>query len=483
MIRLSLLLYRWLILLYPSSFRRRWDAAMTSAFRDALEGRLLRLGRWGLAHHWARTVLDLAVNVPAEWAVLMRGGHAVEGRRHTLIGMDARGGGAIDAIRYELVHAVRGLRRAPALALTIVTGLAVGIGVVTAFFGLVDALLLRPLPYSEPEELVRLQERGPGMLMDHVSPAAYEALRTGARSLGSLGLYQDASLNLATDEWTESVSGARVGPALLRTLGVRPALGRLPGPADTFTGTETVLVLGDGLWRRRFDADPGVVGRVVTLEGEQAQIVGVMPEGFAFPGFGEVWAPFTQPRSELLATGEQVAAVARLAPGVAVELARAEVESLGRRLAAAASIPASAELRVVEGLFYRSRGLGVLPWLFLGAAGVVLLVVCSNVASLLLARGARRRSEIAVRASLGATRGRLVGGTLLEGALLAAAGGGLGLLVSRGILRIFLHHVGGSFPLWFDPVLDARVVAFAVLASAGSVLLFGVPPALEGSRL
>lgn len=478
-------LYRWLLLLYPPGFRRAFGDEMARTFGRVLEDRVRRRGTWGWLLHWGRTVGDLAVNVPAEW---VGRGRATGPARRKSPGRGPTEGrpvsGPLDAARYELYQGARALLRTPGLALSVVTTLAVGIGVVTAFFSLVNALLLRPLPYAEPHELVRLQESGVrGMRVGHVSSEAFEVLREGARSVEGPAVFRGMSFNLGSDDWTESVRGARVGPDLLPLLGVRPTLGRLPGPADAFTGAETVVVLGHDLWRRRFEGDPGVLGRTVTLEGAPARVVGVMPEGFTFPEFGEIWAPFTEPRGELLAPGEQVDVVARLGDGVAVETARSEVGTLGTGLAEAGLRPPEVRLTVHEGLYDRARGFGFLPWLFLGAAGAVLLVVCSNVASLLLARGARRRSEMAIRSSLGASRGRLVGRTLLEGGVLAAAGGALGLLLSAGILRVFLARLGANFPLWFDPAVDPRVVAFAVLASAGSVLLFGLPPALAGSRI
>lgn len=390
----------------------------------------------------------------------------------------------MDTMLQEVRSAVRSLARARGTSLVIVLTLAFGIGVVSAFFSFVDALLLRPLPYAHPQELVHISEESPGMYQFQVSPGVYRELRTGSvPSIAGVAAYQGTwDFNLSGPDWTESVSGARVSPELFSLLGVKPMLGRLPGKDETYTGAETVVVLGHELWARRFHSDPAVVGTTVHLDGTPAQVVGVMPPGFVFPERGEIWAPMPEPPGTSAGSPEGVMLVARLAKGATTTAVQQQLTGLARHMAAAGMLPSGARLDMAA-LYDRSGGIGYLPWILLGAAGLVLLIVCSNVASLLLARAARRSTDAALRSVLGASRGRLVGEALLEGGLLAACGGVLGLIASGWILRAFLAGLRANFPLWFHPGLDLRVVAFTAGIAVLSVAAFALPPALSGSRV
>lgn len=390
----------------------------------------------------------------------------------------------MDTLRYDLTQATRSLLRAPHLTATVVLTLAVGIAVVSGFFSLLNGILFRPLPYAESHEIVRLQETRPdrSVTAGWVSPHTYRALEGGSGSFESVGMYEDARINLATDDWVTSVPAVRMEPTTLDLLGVAPALGRSLGPADAFTGAPTVALLGHDLWTRRFEADPAVLGHIVRVDGDPVQVVGVMPEGFVFPDRGELWLPFERPRGEVLADGDWSVA-ARLADRTTPEEARAELSRTAAGLADEGLIPAGSRLWMTELVNRAAGGFGPLMGLLLGVGVFVLMVVCSNVASLLLARSARRRSEMAVRSALGASRERLIVQALMEGLTLAALAGALGLVLSTWMVNGFLVALDVPYPAWFEPQVDLRVVSFTALVSAASVLLFGLPAALEGSKV
>lgn len=450
--------YRSLLLLYPPGVRRDGADEMASTFEARLHERLTRRGGRGAVVHLARTAADLAVNVPAAW---------LEVASPTLV-------------RDEFAFAIRGLVRDRSLTLTLIPTLAVGIGAVTGFFSIVNAQLFRPLPYHEPERLVRFEAWGPGYGIGAVPVAALDVLRAEA-SFDRVGAYEPTRFNLGHEAWTDTYQGARVDAHALQALGVEPLLGRLVLADDVHTGREVGVLLGHRIWSEAFGRDPGVVGRHVLFEGSEVPVLGVMPEGFVFPERGELWAPFTEP----LSTGRAdrgVTALARLAPGTTLARADAEVSALAAGLAERGLVPDGFHITVLEDLFNRGRALTFLPWLLIGTGLAVLLVVCSNVASVLLARAARRQSEMAVRSALGASTGRLLGGALLEGAILASLGASLGLLLAGAGLDVFLAALGANFPAWFRPEIDGRVLTFTVAALTLSVLLFALPAGLQGAR-
>lgn len=391
----------------------------------------------------------------------------------------------MDALAHDIRMAARSLVRARALSATVILTLALGIGTVSAFFSLLDALRLRPLPYADPDRLARVEEDRPGPSWAfRVSPEVYRQLNDGgAPSIEAVAAYERETANLAAEGTTERVLTAPVAPEMFQLLGVRPELGRLPGPGDAYTESRTVAVIGHNLWVRTFHADPGVLGTDVRLDGDPVQVVGIMPEDFRFPEDQEVWYPLTRADDELAAQWGGHLLLARLADGASPEEAGRDVQRLAGRLVAAGLVPPGTRISVVPGLLDRDRFLGALPWICLGAAGLVLLIVCSNLASLLLARGSRRAADAALRSALGASRGRLIRTALLEGTLLAAAGGALGLLISVWILKAFLAGMVANYPPWFHPALDIRVVVFVALTTVLSVLAFGLVPAPEGSRV
>ncbi|HEX8696734.1 MAG TPA: ABC transporter permease [Longimicrobium sp.] len=406
---------------------------------------------------------------------------------------DVRGGGLPETLLQDLRYGARTLRRAPAFALTVVLTSALAIGANTAIFSVVDAVLLRPLPFEDPGRLARLW----GGLADGTAeriPVSYPNFadyRSQARTLRNVAAYSPTSAVLrAPGGEPESVWGARASADLFPLLGVRPELGRAYSPEEDRPDGPPVVVLGHELWRRRFASDPGVVGRQVTLDDRSVTVVGVMPPGFRFPVEGErseYWVPVaSDPGSaERLPNrrGKYLLVIARLGPGVGLERARAEIETIGRRLEAQyPDANTGWRFRLVPLREDVVGGARPALLVLLGAVGLVLLISCANVANLLLARAAARADEIAVRRALGASRARIVRQLLTESLLLSLAGGALGLLLAGWLVRAIARAGPADVPRLADAGLNAPVLGFALALSVVTGIVFGLAPALQGSR-
>jgi predicted permease len=385
---------------------------------------------------------------------------------------------------HEFRQAVRALRHARSFALTAVFTLAIGMAAATAIVTVLHGVLLRPLPYADPDRLVVLLHGGSGP----VSPADYQDYRRQAKSFVSVSAAQAWGATLTGSGAPERLQGLQVSADLFATLGVQAALGRTFAAGEDQPGRDRVVVIGHGLWERRFGRDPRIVGRTITLEGEPHTVVGIMPQGFHFAPFwittASLWRPLTLAHRLDDRGGRSLRLFARLRPDATLEGAQADVGTIAARLAAA--YPATnARLGIdVVPLHEKVVG-GIRPTLLLlgATAALVLLVACVNVASLQLVRGSVRQRELAVRAALGAGRGRLLRELLAESMLLSAAGGVLGVLLAAwAVSWIGTLLPPGSMPRQQEIGLHPAVLAAAALTVVLSALVAGLAPALQLSR-
>ncbi|HLM57076.1 MAG TPA: ADOP family duplicated permease, partial [Pyrinomonadaceae bacterium] len=393
----------------------------------------------------------------------------------------------------DLRYGLRTLSRKKGLTLAAVLTLALAIGANTAIFSVVNAVLLRPLPYPEAERLVRLGSSNPktGVEIGTLSPPDFYDLRAGGRVFEGASAVDGWSPSLTGGGEPERVSAARVSANFFEVLGVRPALGRGFVPQEEVRGNHLVAVLGEGLWRRRFNSDPSVVGRGVTLNGVSYTVVGVMPRGFEPPRFAggdserpELWAPFAPDLKQWGRSGRSVdAAVARLKEGVSLDEARAEVSALAARLREQYPETNANTGAAVESLHEHLVGGVRKPLLLLlGAVGFVLLIACANVANLLMARAAGRRREFAIRAALGAGGRRILRQLLTESLLLSVLGGAAGLLLAMWASDL-LVRLGPQPVQQLGAVgADARVAAFTLAVTVLTGVVFGLAPALQAAR-
>jgi putative ABC transport system permease protein len=404
---------------------------------------------------------------------------------------DQRGFPPVEALIQDLRHAARGLRRQPGFTLGASLTLALAIGLTTAVYSLVYGVLLRPLPYADPDRLVRIWEEHAGAQAiggnRWLSQHTHEQWMADRRTLSAFGAYTSASGVLRTADVQQALSGAAFTPSLVGVLGVTPALGRWFTDDDAREGADRVIVIAHTLWRDRFGARPDVVGTSVLLDEQPSRIVGVAPASFRFPSdTAQFWSPYAVPTvaSEPRRTSG-FNGVGRLAESATV----AEVASEGTAAARRATRPMSAEVVFGKGgpvvvharLLRDDVSVAVRPALVALAAAVtlILIVACANVASLLLARAVARQREFAIRTAVGASRGRLVFQTFAESALLACAGGATGVAIAWALVRSLPSIAPDRFPRLLDVQLDTHVLSVAFATTAAAALLAGLVPALR----
>ena len=395
----------------------------------------------------------------------------------------------------DLRYGLRGLRRAPGFTAVAALTLALGIGATTAIFSVVNAVVLRPLPYRDAERVVMvwMDNRPQRMPEDIHSWPNFADLRAQGTIFAHLAAYYPGGYNLTGGcaEGGSACEPQRVAAGvttadLFDVLGVRPAIGRPFEAAEEVQGKDGVVVISHGLWTRMFGADPGAVGRTVRLNGRERTVIGVMPRGFAFPSAQtELWVPLVLPPQAREARGSfGLYVVGRLAPGVSLERAKRDVATVWGRLQqqyAEAIGPYGVNLVALPEQVV-GRSLRTALWVMLGAVAAVLLIGCANVANLLLSRAAVREREVSVRLALGASRRRLVRQLLTESVLLATIGGVLGVALAWGGMRALTRLAPADIPRLDEVRLDAPVLAAAVLAVALAGIAFGLAPAMQASR-
>ncbi len=449
--------YRALLHLYPKSFRAEYGAEMCAVFARELKS----AGSTARAGLLARALVDTLVNAA---------------RVHA------------DITRQDLRYAVRSLRRTPGFTATAVIVAALGIGATTATFSVADHVLLRPLPFSQPDRLVKLWQtqasRGYSRL--EPSPPNYLDWQQMATSFEGLAAYRGTAATLLGNGEPERIAGQRVTGSAFTLLGRSAALGRTLVESD-IASEQNPIVISDQLWRRRFAADPNVLGRTMALDDATAVIIGVMPPGFVFPDRREsdYWRPlrFDARNSDDDRNNNYLSVIARLKPGVTFEQARSEMQVIGDQLQQRfpkelAGMGASA-FRWRDEVRADSR---LLLWALVGASLCLLSIACTNLANLMLARALARRGELAVRAAVGASVDRLVRQMLTDSLLLAGAGGMLGVVLAVASAPLVVRMVPSSLPISEMPPLDLRVLLAAALLTLLTGIVFGVLPALKVCR-
>ena len=438
--------YRALLHLYPASFRNEYgdELARLYAHRVADIGRL------------AAAVEALADVVPNAAAV-----HA-------------------DILAKDLRYALRTMRRAPAFVITAVLVVALGVGANTAAFTLADFVLIRPLPFPEPDRLVKVWQSTPGYGRMEASPVNFRDLKSLTRSFASMGAYTTSAANLVGADVPRRLTTAMVSFDVMPTLGVNAVMGRAIGTMDSVASD--VVVLSYGVWRSQFGADAGVIGRAIRLDGVRRTVIGVMPPSFNFPTRDvDVWIPLVF-GAQLFADRNDnwLEIVARLSPGASVASANADVALAWSQLAR--KYPKELERSGAHVIGLRDelpRKAEVLLLALCGAALCILLLACANLASLLLARAITRGREIAVRSALGGGRERIVRQLTTESLLLAVLGGAAGVLVAKLAIPMLGRLVPDSLPIAEQPTIDSRILLFAALVVTVTGMAFGVFPAIR----
>jgi putative ABC transport system permease protein len=410
---------------------------------------------------------------------------------------DQRGVPWLDDLLRDVRYGLRVLNRQRMFAAVAVLTLAIGIGATTAVFSVVNGVLLRPLAYPEPERLVALRLLAPGApgIADvsgdfRLSESMFFTFAEQNRAFEHVGIWYASTATVTGAVEPEEVRGVHLSHGTLQALGVTPVVGRWLSQDDQQPGGPARVMLAHGYWQHRFGGDPSVIGRGIIVEGETREIVGVMPAGFrVLDTDADLIVPLRSDRSRLILPGFGFQGIARLKPGVTLQEADADI---GRMVpiwmnswpAAKGVNPRVYEaFRITPAL--RSLhaevvgNVGDVLWIVMGTIGIVLLVACANVATLLLVRAEGRQQELAVRASLGAGRGRIVRGLLLESLLLALISGVVGVALAYGGLRVLVAMGPANLPRLSEISLDLRSLAFALVISAASGLLFGLLPAFR----
>ncbi|MGB6193656.1 MAG: ABC transporter permease, partial [Terracidiphilus sp.] len=393
----------------------------------------------------------------------------------------------------DLHFAVRQMARRPGFTVVVVLTMALGIGANAAIFSVLDAVLLKPLPYRQPEGLVKLWTRftGIGLPNDQnwVSPPEFRDIQQLNRSFSDIAAMASGSVNLGVKGSPERAIGASVSPSLFSILGVQPLIGRTFLPEEAQPGRDREVVLGFGLWQRLFAGNRDVLGRTIDIDGAPMSIVGVMPAGFDYPQDSEIWAPLAFGPADLSENSRGshgLEVLARIRPGLSLAQVHADLDRVGNTI-----------IDQHRAYPYDKYGFAVLSHslldetvsdirptliILMTAVGLVLLIACANIANMLLARSSERQQEMETRLALGASGSRLARQLLTESILLALIGGAAGLAITPSILKGLNTIASHSLPRAIQTSIDGRTLILATLIAAATGILFGIGPAIQAGR-
>ncbi len=404
-----------------------------------------------------------------------------------------RAGAWLDVLAQDVRFGIRVLIKNPGFTLVAVLALALGIGANTAMFSIVNSVLLRPLPYAQPERLVKLWTRftNIGLPDDQnwISAPEFRDITELNKSLSDLAAFTNVNFNITTSGTANRVLGAQVSPGFFAILGVNAERGRVFAKEEGEKGHDTVLLLSHGLWERRFGADPGITGKQIIANGQSFTVVGVLPAGFDYPNQSEMWSPLSFAPSDLTPDNRgnhQYEMIGRLKPGVAFGQARADLDLVGREMTQQHgeypyakfdfTVTAMPLIQDIAGDVKQPL------WILMTAVALVLLIACANLAGLLLVRATSREREIAIRIALGAGGRRIVRQLITESLLLSLLGGVIGMILAPIALRMLAQSNAVALPRVVGTQIDLPVLLFTTALSLATGVLFGILPALQVIR-
>jgi len=385
----------------------------------------------------------------------------------------------------DLRYALRGLANSPGFAIVAILTLALGIGANTAIYSFVDGILLKPLPYPDSERIVRVLEKPPGGLRNGISTLNFLDWQRDNTVFDSMAAQSGGAMTLSGQGEPELLRCGRVSARYFEIFGIKAAVGRTFLPDEDQLGKDHVILLSDVLWRTRFGGDPTLLNRTILLDNQPYLVIGILPPGSAFDrAFNQAWRPLAFEPSNMTRNFHWMTAFARLKPGVSLQQAQKAMDVIGARIAA--DFPDSNKSWGVTVERYSDTIIGpdlrTALYVLLSATAMVLLIGCANLANLALARGVSREREVAVRAALGAGRGRLIRQFLTENVLLSVCGGVFGIAIGWATMKYLKALVPpNALPREVDVTMDARVLLFAIGISVLTGLLFGMAPALQAT--